>query len=96
MFFRSNHIKKVKSVNINPKALKNVLPYEELYAEKIGYKIRSAQMQKIPYMVIVGENEANNGTISIRKRGNVEIKDLQTKDLVKEMKKLIETRALEC
>jgi len=68
----------------------------DIRAEKIGYKIRSAQMQKIPYMVIVGENEANNGTISIRKRGNVEIKDLQTKDLVKEMRKLIETRALEC
>ena len=68
----------------------------DIRAEKIGYKIRSAQMQKIPYMVIVGENEANNGTISIRKRGNVEVKDLQTKDLVKEMKKLIETRALEC
>ena len=53
-------------------------------------------MQKIPYMIIVGENEANNGTISIRKRGNIEIKDLKTKDLVKEMKNLIDSRALEC
>jgi len=38
MFFRSNHIEKVKSVNIKPKELKKDLPYEELYAEKIGYK----------------------------------------------------------
>lgn len=37
--------------------------------EKIGYKIRSAISQKIPYIIILGENEINNGTISVRKRG---------------------------
>ncbi len=36
--------------------------------EKIGYKIRSAQLQKIPYMVIIGEKEAQEGTISVRSR----------------------------
>ena len=37
--------------------------------EKIGYKIRSAISQKIPYIIILGENEINNGTISVRQRG---------------------------
>lgn len=37
-------------------------------AEKIGYKIRSAQMEKIPYMLIVGEKEAKANLISVRKR----------------------------
>lgn len=38
-------------------------------SEKIGYKIREARLQKIPYMLIVGANEAESGTVSVRKRG---------------------------
>jgi threonyl-tRNA synthetase len=37
--------------------------------EKLGYKIREAQLEKIPYMLVIGENEMNNGTFSVRKRG---------------------------
>lgn len=37
--------------------------------EKIGYKIREARLQKLPYMVIVGDNEVENGTLSVRERG---------------------------
>lgn len=37
--------------------------------EKIGYKIREAQMQKIPYMLVIGEKEMEDGTLSVRKRG---------------------------
>jgi len=36
--------------------------------EKVGYKIREAEMQKIPYMLVVGDNEAGNGTVSVRKQ----------------------------
>jgi threonyl-tRNA synthetase len=36
--------------------------------EKVGFKIREAELQKIPYMIIVGEKEAQSGQISIRKR----------------------------
>ena len=39
---------------------------EEL--EKLGYKIREARMDKVPYMVIVGENEQKNGSVSVRYR----------------------------
>ena len=38
-------------------------------AEKIGLKIREAQLAKIPYSLIVGENEVNERTVSVRKRG---------------------------
>jgi threonyl-tRNA synthetase len=41
--------------------------------EKLGYKIREAQLEKIPYMLVVGENEANAGTLSVRKRGEGDI-----------------------
>jgi threonyl-tRNA synthetase len=37
--------------------------------EKLGYKIREAQVEKIPYMLVVGENERSSGTLSVRKRG---------------------------
>lgn len=36
--------------------------------EKIGYRIREAQLQKIPYMLVVGEREANEGTVAVRAR----------------------------
>ena len=35
-------------------------------SEKIGYKIREAQLMKVPYMIVVGEKEQENGTVSIR------------------------------
>ena len=37
-------------------------------SEKLGYKIRDAQMQKIPYMLVVGDKEAENGSVSVRTR----------------------------
>ena len=37
-------------------------------SEKIGYKIREAQTQKIPYMLVVGQKEAEEGTVSVRSR----------------------------
>ena len=38
-------------------------------SEKIGYKIREARYERIPYMVIAGDNEVEKGTVSVRKRG---------------------------
>ncbi|GAA0795167.1 threonine--tRNA ligase [Faecalicatena orotica] len=48
-------------------------------SEKIGYKIREARLAKIPYMLIVGEKEENDGTVSVRSRflGDEGAKDLQ-------------------
>ena len=37
-------------------------------SEKLGYKIREAQMQKIPYMLVVGDRDIENGTVSVRTR----------------------------
>ena len=37
-------------------------------SEKVGYKIREAQLQKIPYMLIIGDKEKENGTVSVRHR----------------------------
>ncbi|NGM82991.1 threonine--tRNA ligase [Paenibacillus sp. 7124] len=45
----------------------------DLRNEKLGYKIREAQLEKLPYMFIVGENEKNGGSVSVRKRGEGDI-----------------------
>ncbi len=64
-------------------------------SEKIGYKIREARLQKLPYMLIVGANEAENNTVSVRKRG--EDGDLGSMELSAFITKLCEeirTRSL--
>ena len=42
-------------------------------SEKIGYKIRQAQMAKIPYMLVVGDKEVEEGTVNVRKHGGDEL-----------------------
>ena len=40
----------------------------DLRSEKLGYKIREAQLQKIPYMLVIGDRDMENGTVSVRTR----------------------------
>jgi threonyl-tRNA synthetase len=50
--------------------------------EKLGYKIREAQLEKIPYMLVVGEKEAETGTFSVRKRGEGDIGVMEVADAI--------------
>ena len=45
-------------------------------AEKIGYKIRAARNERVPYILVVGEKEEENGTVSVRRRDDGENQDL--------------------
>ncbi|NRF43563.1 threonine--tRNA ligase [Bacillus subtilis] len=51
--------------------------------EKIGYKIREAQMQKIPYMLVVGDQEAENGAVNVRKYGEQNSETISLDEFVK-------------
>lgn len=51
-------------------------------AEKIGKKIREAELKRIPYLLIVGEREAENGTIAVRKQGEGDQGALKTEEFV--------------
>ena len=62
--------------------------------ERIGYKIRLAQLEKVPYMMILGENESNAGTVSIRKRNGEEIKDLPFEQALAIIKEDIDSKKL--
>ncbi|HED09425.1 MAG TPA: threonine--tRNA ligase [Caldithrix abyssi] len=49
--------------------------------EKIGYKIREAEMQKVPYMVILGDKEVEEGRISVRHKGEGDLGSMSLEDL---------------
>ena len=52
-------------------------------SEKIGRKIRDAELKKIPYMLIVGEKESGEGLVSVRKRGTGDLGSMPIADFVK-------------
>jgi threonyl-tRNA synthetase len=61
--------------------------------EKIGYRIREAQLQKIPYMLVVGEREAQEKTVSVRSRKDGDL-GVQTMDqLIQRINEEVTSRA---
>lgn len=53
--------------------------------EKLGYKIREAQTQKIPYALVVGDQESENGTVNIRRYGSKDSETLSVDDFIKQV-----------
>ena len=65
----------------------------DLRNEKIGYKIREAQMQKIPYMIVLGDKEAEAGTISVRTRTGGDMGAMEFDAFAAQLKEEIESMA---
>ncbi len=65
-----------------------------LRSEKIGAKIRDAQMQKVPFMLVLGDRELEQGNVAVRERSKGDIGVMATADFVKMACKLVEMRAL--
>ena len=64
----------------------------DIRSEKIGYKIREAQLEKIPYMLVIGNKEAEDGTVSVRSRKNVNLGAMSLDDFIKMIKEEIDTK----
>lgn len=62
--------------------------------EKIGYKIREAQLQKVPYMLILGEKEVLTNTVGVRVRKQGDIGQMSLDDFITRVKKEIEDKAI--
>ena len=60
-------------------------------AEKAGRKIRDAEVSKVPYMLIVGEKEASEGTVSVRKHGGEDLGSQKLEDFVQLITKEVES-----
>ena len=67
---------------------------EDLRNEKIGYKIREAMAMKVPYLIIVGDEEENTKTISIRGRGYENKSGLNLSDFIERLEDEIKTRKI--
>jgi threonyl-tRNA synthetase len=61
--------------------------------EKVNFKIREAQLQKVPYMLVVGDREAQSGAVSVRNRkhGDQGVKPLA--EFLADIRKLIDAKA---
>ena len=62
-------------------------------SEKLGYKIREAQGQKIPYMVIVGDKDMENNTVSIRHRSGKDLGAMSQEEFVALLREAVDTKA---
>ena len=62
-------------------------------SEKLGYKIREAQMQKIPYMLVVGDRDMENQTVSVRTRAGVDLGAMSVDDFRAKCRAEIDTKA---
>ncbi len=63
-------------------------------SEKIGYKIREAQLEKIPYMIIAGEKEQTEGTVSVRSRKQGDLGSMKLEDFASMLAKEVEDKVI--
>ena len=65
----------------------------DLRSEKIGYRIREAQLEKTPYMLIIGDKEVENGTVSVRARKGEDLGAMSVEDFLARILEEIRTKA---
>ena len=65
----------------------------DLRNEKITYKIREHSVQKLPYIVVIGDKERDANTVAVRARGNIDLGVIQVDALVKRLQDDVDTRA---
>ncbi|MDO5718127.1 MAG: threonine--tRNA ligase [Tissierellia bacterium] len=63
-------------------------------AEKIGFKIRAAQMEKVPYSLILGQKEIETNTVSVRKRDKGDEGSFSIEDFINRVREEIDTKAI--
>ena len=66
----------------------------DLRNEKIGYKIREAQLQRTPYMIVVGDKEAAEGTISVRHRADGDLGSMELPAFIAKLKEEVESKEI--
>lgn len=67
----------------------------DMRAEKVGYKIREAQLKKINYMLVVGEKEQESGLLSVRKRNGNELKDVKVEEFISALQEEIKEKRID-
>lgn len=86
---------KVYAESINSELKKDFRTFLDIRNEKLGFKIREAQLQQIPYMIIVGDKEETDQTVSLRLRTGENINNLTLPEVIEKLKKEKQTRVIE-
>ena len=85
-------------IKFNPTELYSQFKKEDLRVElhneneSLGKKIRNAKTQRIPYLIIVGEEEIKNKTITVEGRNDQKLKEIKTEEFIKKIKGEIKER----
>jgi threonyl-tRNA synthetase len=66
----------------------------DLRNEKIGYKVREAQLEKIPYMLVLGDKEQENGTVAVRARGKGDLGAMSLDEFMNMILEEIRTKSI--
>jgi len=66
----------------------------DLRNEKIGRKIRDAQLEKVPYMLIIGDKECEEGTVSVRARGEGDLGAISTQEFIDKILEEVENKVI--
>ena len=91
----------ISLTNKNVKFTKNVLKLLEqegiradanLEDERVSYKIREAEIQRVPYIIVIGDKEEKANKLAIREKGKKQIISIKTNELIEKLKKKIEDR----
>ena len=62
--------------------------------EKLGYKIREAQMMKVPYMLVIGDRDVENGVVSVRSRNRGDLGAMTLEQFQAMVQKEIDEKAM--
>ena len=87
---QSEYAQKVHAISWRPQGCASQLDDRK---EKVNLKIRDAQMQKVPYMLVVGDREAESGTVSVRNRKHGDQGAQKVEDFIAGIQRLIDSKA---
>lgn len=62
-------------------------------SEKLGFKLREAQLEKVPYMIVIGDKDIENGAVSVRSRKKGDMGSMPVDEFIKMIKEEIDTKA---
>ncbi len=66
---------------------KNMRVEKDFRNEKLGFKVREAQLEKIPYLLVIGNNEVETGTVAPRKLGGKNLSSMTIEDFLNHIEK---------
>ena len=93
MSLSEKHIAYVKEIEKKLKAA-NIRVETDIRNEKIGYKIREAQLEKVPYMIVVGDKEMENNAVGVRTRRDGDIGQMSVEDFILRVEKEVREKTL--